>query len=245
MAELYYTAYMDETGHAADDNQRFCGMAGFFQKADDWEILEGLWKDTLKRFGVEYMHMKEFGPSIGIFKSWKGDESKRREFFSELLSHLRKIHAIPFGSVYSLSAYRKLSGEDKGILNDPYLKSLSDCVGIPALVLQEKPPEVKFSVMFSEQSEFRHRAAKIFELFRAMYSFGERMRYPDFKNMKEFVQLQAADIIAYELNREFERRLYRPNDKPRYGYLSLLGWRTRRFRSIRSFFIRKKKFVAS
>ena len=40
--------------------------------------------------------------------------------------------------------------------------------------------------------------------------------------MRDVVQLQAADLIAYEMQKEYERRLYRSDSKPRYGYLELL-----------------------
>jgi hypothetical protein len=242
MAEIHYTAYMDETGHAADNAQRFCGMAGFVSTADKWDILKEHWQGTLKRFNVPYMHMKEFGPSAGIFKSWKNDDSRRKAFYGELLRHLRKIRAIPFGSIYSLDAYRKLSEEDQQILNEPYLKSLTDCVGIPAFLLQEKPSEVKYNVVFSEQSEFKHRAAKIYELFRAIYSIGERMRYPDFKDMRELVPLQAADIVAYELNREFGRQLYEPLKKRRYGY-GQLQWMANKTLPFMPFFFYSEEHI--
>jgi hypothetical protein len=81
---------------------------------------------------------------------------------------------------------------------------------------------VKYGVVFSEQAEFKHRATKTYDLFKAMYKIGERMMYPDFKNMRDLVPLQAADIIAYELNREFGRQLYKPTEKPRYGYGQIL-----------------------
>lgn len=45
--------------------------------------------------------------------------------------------------------------------------------------------------------------------------------YPDFKDTKDLVPLQAADIIACELNREFERQLYQPSREPRHGYRDL------------------------
>jgi len=41
---------------------------------------------------------------------------------------------------------------------------------------------------------------------------------PVFRDMREVVPLQAADIIAYEMHKEFDRQLYRPSAKPRYGY---------------------------
>jgi hypothetical protein len=36
--------------------------------------------------------------------------------------------------------------------------------------------------------------------------------------MRELVPLQAADIVAYEMYKEFERQLYRPSAEPRFGY---------------------------
>ena len=36
------------------------------------------------------------------------------------------------------------------------------------------------------------------------------------------VQLQAADIVAYELSKDFENRLKRPNDKMRFGLRQIL-----------------------
>jgi hypothetical protein len=72
MAEpLYYTAYMDETGHAAADDQHFCGMAGFLSTADKWQTLEGRWKQTLTRFGVDYMHMKSLVPQPESLRTGK------------------------------------------------------------------------------------------------------------------------------------------------------------------------------
>jgi len=213
-----YIAYMDETGHAGDDNQHFCGMAGFLATSDSWTVLDRKWKQTLNRFRVDYMHMKEYAHSKGVFTGWKGDESKRKAFYSELLSHLREIRAIPFGSIVSLDGYRKLSDEDKVLFTEPYLRSLADCVGIPAARLEEMSPEIKYSVVFSEQAEFRHKASKVHELFRAMYRIGERMKYPSFDNMMDLVPLQAADMIAYELHREFGRQVFSPEQKPRYGY---------------------------
>jgi len=51
-----------------------------------------------------------------------------------------------------------------------------------------------------------------------MYSIGERMKYPDFDDMKDVIPLQAADIVAYELNREFRRQLETPTKPQEYGY---------------------------
>src|SRR6266581_4226110 len=122
---------MDETGHAADDAQRFCGMAGFLATADRWQIFEDRWNEVLKDYGARYMHMREFVPSRKEFLGWK-NQTKKERFYRELLKVLRDIKAIPFGSIISLNGYRRLSDKDRELFNEPYLRSLADCVGIPA-----------------------------------------------------------------------------------------------------------------
>jgi len=49
-----------------------------------WKTLADLWTDVLKEFGVPYFHSKEFTVSAGPFKSWKGDEPRRRRFVQAL-----------------------------------------------------------------------------------------------------------------------------------------------------------------
>jgi len=218
MADLYHIAYMDETGHAADDAQMFCGMAGLLAPAYKWKVFEDNWNAVLKEFGIPYFHMKEFAHSEGVFEGWKGNETKRRDLFNKLLNKIAAIRAVPVGSITSLDAYRNLTPEDQVVHHDPYLRSLMDCSGLPGFVLQNQPSKVKFAVVFSQQAEFSHRAKRVYQMISQYFSFGQRMMYPDFKDMRDLVPLQAADIIAYELHREFERRLYYPDEKARYGY---------------------------
>ena len=222
MAEpVYYTAYMDETGHAAADDQLFCGMAGFIAPAEDWEIFEGKWKRVLRDFKIPYFHMREFAHSVGVFEGWKGKEAKRQKLFGSLLNKIAAIHPIPLGSITSLEAYRNLTPEDQIVYHDPYLRGLADCAGLPGMLLKDAPPEVKYAVVFSEQAEFRHRAESVYQVLKQYFSFSHRMMYPDFKDMRDLVPLQAADIIAYELHKEFERQLYKPDKEPRHGYKEL------------------------
>jgi hypothetical protein len=45
--------------------------------------------------------------------------------------------------------------------------------------------------------------------------------------MRDLVPLQAADVVAYELKKEHERRLYEPEKQPRYGFQMLLKMTSR------------------
>jgi hypothetical protein len=96
------------------------------------------------------------------------------------------------------------------------------CVYLPAWRTENASPDVTVAIVFAEQSEFKHMARLLLEDFKENYPAAKRFDPPDFGDMKKVVPLQAADIVAYELHKEFERRRYRPQDKQRYGYVELL-----------------------
>jgi hypothetical protein len=59
-------------------------------------------------------------------------------------------------------------------------------------------------------------------LVRQKHPYGQCLESPVFRDMKKIVPLQGADIVAYELFKECERRSYRPNDDPRWAWSELL-----------------------
>jgi hypothetical protein len=107
-------------------------------------------------------------------------------------------------------------------VGDPYHFCLMGCVYMPARRTENASPEVRVAVVFSEQSEFKNMAGLLLNDFKQNHAQGDRFDTPVFRNMKAVVPLQAADIVAYELYKEFERRRYRPEDDQRYGYLELM-----------------------
>lgn len=88
--------------------------------------------------------------------------------------------------------------------------------------MQDDPPNVKLTIVFSEQAEFKGIAKEVFHVYKTEHDSDNRLNTPDFEDMKTVVPLQAADIVAYEFYKEVERRQYRPEGKPRYGYEQLV-----------------------
>lgn len=219
------TAYCDETGNTKDPTQKFVGMAGFVARAKEWEILERKWKFILREFKVPYFHMKEYAHSIGVFKEWKGKEDKRRKIFSSLLKTIKDAQPLPIGCIFSAEDFRSLSERDQKLIDDPYYLSFIACLAIPCLFLQDSPPEIKLATVFGEHGVFASKAAGFHERVRGTYAIGDRLYAPTFRDMREFVPLQAADIMAYELYKEADRQRHRPEDDSRHGIIELVKLR--------------------
>jgi hypothetical protein len=219
-----FSAYMDETGHSQDEGQRFVGIAGLIAPVANWEAFERKWKATLKVFKLPYFHMKEFAHSTQTFKGWGSSEAKRQKLFGKLLLHMETAHPIPFGAIVPMERYRSFTKEQQGYFRDPYFLCFQSLVAACSSILEfrKAPDEEKVALIFSDQGEFKNRALQIYKKVEKTEVYIRRSTPPIFRDMREFVPLQAADIVAYEMHKEFERQLYKPNEKPRFGYQKMV-----------------------
>lgn len=218
------TAYADETGHSRDEQQKFVGMAGLLAPALNWEAFERKWKATLasKEFNIPYFHMKEFAHSKETFKDWEGNERRRRKLFGRLMLHIETALALPFGVIIPMDELRKFTKEQQELLLDPYFLCFQSVTAACTTFLDfhNLPKEEKIALVFSEQGEFKNRALQIYDGVMKLEgtSIHRSTSSPTFRDMREIVPLQAADIVAYEMYKEFERHLYKPNAETRFGY---------------------------
>jgi hypothetical protein len=214
------TGYIDETGHSKDERQRFVGVAGLVAQAEHWEVFERKWKETLNVFKLPYFHMKDFACRRKYYEGWS--EPKRQKLFGKLMRIIATTHPFPVGAIVSLDDYRSFPAEDREMMEDPYHFCLMGCVYLPAWRTENASPDVRLSIVFSEQSEFKNMAGLLLDDFKQNHTEGQRFDTPVFEDMKMVVPLQAADIVAYELYKEFERRRYRSEAEQRYGYKELI-----------------------
>lgn len=215
-----FSAYMDETGHSRDERQKFVGIAGLIAPVASWETFERKWKATLKAYKLPYFHMKEFAHWEKTFRDWKDKEAKRKKLLGKLILHIETTHPLPFGAIMPMDAFRSFTKEQQGYLRDPYFLCFQSLVAACSSILEGKkvPDEEKVALIFSDQVEFRSRALEIYKNVEDAGFYVRRSTPPVFRDMREDMALQAADIIAYEMHKEFERRLHRPTAVPRYGY---------------------------
>src|SRR5688500_10165989 len=132
---------------------------------------------------------------------------------------MEAAHPFPIGSILPMSGYRKLAIDLDSIFSDPYYIGFGNVISfVAAFLVNETPPQEKAALVFSDQVEFRHKALSFYESVTDLAQLGKKTTPPDFRDMRDLVPLQAADIVAYELYKEYERKLYRPTAEPRFGY---------------------------
>lgn len=226
MAALHLTSFMDETGHADDPKLHFAGMAGFVAPIGVWKVFEQHWNDLLAKAGVsESFHMKDFAHSQGQFRSWKGNEELRRIFFGRLLEIVRETNADPVGAIVSVTDFKTLTpSQQSSFGHDPYFIAFQKCTRGAASSAVLEAADEKVDMVFAFQTEFGASAQKLWHAMKAsnIHKISERMGGFATSTPAEQCALQAADLFAYELLKEFENRINRPQDRMRYGLRQII-----------------------
>jgi hypothetical protein len=218
------SSYMDETGHSDDPAVEYVGMAGFVAPAGVWEVFESAWDDLLCNAGLsEPFHLKDFAHSRGQFESWKGKEDIRRAFLGQAIKLIVETRATPIGAIVSLSAFRTLTERQQVNFLDPYYIAFQTCTrGAAIEAIYEKPDE-RVAMVYSYHSEYGGRAEQLWHVMKKTYDHGNRMGSYASATPADLNPLQAADIFAYELSREFENRVKRPNAEMRWPLQQIIG----------------------
>lgn len=161
--------------------------------------------------------MKDFAHFRGFFVDWS--EQRRQKLLGKLLTHLESINPIPIGVIFDMNALRSLPPEKQEHLAEPYLLSCAAMLSLTAGLLEQIGLKKQAKIIFSDQVQFRDCAKHFYEYALGRDSLvGKLIAPPQFGEMREVIPLQAADIIAYELYKECDRRVNTPSRQPRYGF---------------------------
>lgn len=231
------TAYFDESGHSKDPKLRFCGMGGLIADSSAWETLSDIWRAALKDAGVTGpFHMRHYAHRRGEFKGWT--EERRQALFGRLVDAIVTIDAVPTGCVVSLDDFNAAPDFLKKFYREPYFMAFQ--MVTRGAALQALPKTIPFepetvAMVFAEQleygattsgSEAQERQAgaaqQLWIAMKNMTTYGQWMSSFSTDSPDKVPALQAADLFAYELTKEFENLVNRPEDDMRWALRRIL-----------------------
>jgi hypothetical protein len=198
-----FTAYFDESGTHTNQGNDIIVVGGYLAKDTQWIEFEREWKEALAQEGVSLFHMKDFESRRGEFKESKGWTNERRiRFLQKLIGIIKRRMGSGVGIALSMSAYNEVIVGTRGeLLGNPYLFCVRGCLILVNYVSDKynRPDPVSYVI----ENGAGHNS-KVNQAFREMYVSEEyrthfRLGSLEFKDKRESVQCQAADLWAYEI----------------------------------------------
>lgn len=193
----------DESGEHNPNLVRLTN-AGCISSFAQWQNFEVLWKRALADENLAMFHMADFEANEGEFKPWRGNSERQKKFLNRLLAILTENIAVVAG------ASRRVPLGRHSKFRQSFSSNVSELIKkLPSSIANFYNEEISF--VFARHMEFGdERAAKYCEQLRvAIPNLG--ICYADCP--KKTVQLQAADLVAYEIKKQKE------------GYTNRYPWR--------------------
>jgi hypothetical protein len=233
---LFLTAYFDESGDFDNPNLNFTGMSGFIAPTKVWEKIEDRWNGIihLPEYDLKkFFHMKHFVHKKGQFKGW--DDTKKDGLYELLIAAIVEEGAIPTGCIVSNSAFKSLSARQQAVLRSPYKTALQECIRgaccqaiafDPETVAMVFAAQKDFGTVKAKGEEFPDNSGDTEKLFYAIKKnipkLGQYMGMYSSGEMKDSVPLQIADVIAWEMTKEYESIVGSPVRRIRKSYERLM-----------------------
>lgn len=210
-----FRGYCDES---EETNSEIVVVAGLIAPTARWERFETDWKLVLASYGIDYFHAVEFYHSDGPWKrgtQWDA-ESYRASFIAKLLSVVQALETKPDVAVVSLvwkKDYKLIFPKHdivKMSVGTAYTVGCTGCWWLGAKWMEEQVKSEKICFFFDDGHEHIGDAAVAYQKAKNYPPYAERYKMGGiiFTNDKDFVPLQAADLLAYGVMRNMRARGY-------------------------------------
>jgi hypothetical protein len=229
-----FTLYCDDSGtHKGSD----IAVAGcYISTVEQWEHFKRNWKeiDEREHFGV--FHMADFVAKKKQFAlpEWQ-DEDKRNRTIRALVSTIKIRAKIGFCAAIQKSAFEEVMTDDiRGRFgNNHYAFAIRLCTALVDQWRRKHGYTERVQYVFDRVSEGKGDIDAMFNIYAsggtdALHRYGIFEDCWSFQNKADVVQLQAADIWAYESFRYMRdclipEKLHGIKTKPRGSYTALRG----------------------
>ena len=200
--------YLDDSGHHADSP--YCIVAGYWGSANEWGKFEREWQNVLDLEGIDEFHAVELWNARRSFENWS--DEKKRELVSRLLGIIETRKIYPVACEVNVKDWEDLSPIEKRWISrtenekqhTPTHMSLMRTVLRSAQYCHR---DLKMNYLFDKsQSKINSVIENVFnDVIEDIKSIDSllvnRIGTFSFKNSKESPPLQAADLIAYEVQK--------------------------------------------
>ena len=224
-------SYFDDSGNSSMQGDPYLTLAGLAAPDTCWDDFKKDWESTLKhheapeRNGIPYFHAVEAFHGNGGFQDWdrSGDKEKVLNLFYGLTkvihSHARDFGKSPkeiitFSCCVRFGAYeftKKKIVEPKPIQYICFDHCLAIVLGYAEFKADNNGNPLLVEPFFGHEDQFFHKLRKLYrDAAEKDHELAYRMNIPNAKDGRTLYPLQAADLLAWTLNRCYNKGV---NDK--------------------------------
>jgi hypothetical protein len=221
--------YCDES---YDKESRVYAMGGYIARDRDWAKISRRWRNTCLRYGVPFFHAADCEDGRGEFRGMS--KEKRISLKTELVDAICDPHdgAVGFGIGTYIGDYEQVRNSSvdaaRAMPQKHYFWCFQHIVAQICEQLNSFGATAKTAFIFDQQEEFSGRAKIMYDGIKKDFpSYAARMGSISYQDKREFVPLQIADNLAYEVMKEYLNKRFDPSRAERIALTRMkpaIGW---------------------
>jgi Protein of unknown function (DUF3800) len=205
-------------------DKRVYVIGGYVARRKTWDVLARQWKARRLQDGISCFHAADCEGGWDEFERLSKDQ--RRELKTDLIAIVNQHPVSGFGSAILIEDWHKVrESHPKGpdvLGQSPYFLCLQLVLSALAERFNEENPGVRTSLVFEEQEEFSGRAKALYDDFKALnFSYASRLTTLTYASKKQFVPLEVADNVAYEVMKEMLNNRWDPGRDVRKSFRAM------------------------
>jgi hypothetical protein len=221
-----WSVYFDDSG--THSHSPIAVAACYIAPAPQWRKFVRAWNNVLKREGFGVFHMTEFNARQGAFRGW--DDDKRNAVIQKLIRIIRQYTTQGFAVALPKADYDAVMPADLRLkmANHHYSWCVKLCCG--QIEKWRKKCSLTVPMQYVFESGTRGATGEVLNTLTkyaktqkdALERYGLESKGFSFKKKDDAVQLQAADILAWETCHQMRNVVFGSNPKiPRKSYSEL------------------------
>ena len=212
-------AYFDDSGKESTPTEPFVCMAGYLADDSFWLQNATRWRQQLLRHGISCVHMRDLIPMQGEYKNLGWDGAKRNAVLGDFINIIKQTQLVGFGVGVDARAWRDLR-ELYPKLDDVQTFCFARIMRMVTDRIKLVAPKDFVAVYFDFDPEFGAVRLRLFnEIWRKDADARTFLMSLTFADMKTYMPLQAADLLAWETRKELVQKAGGWDSTPRYKEL--------------------------
>ena len=218
---LVIRGFFDDSGKESDLDNRIVCISGYLAVDQMWNMFNEGWRHRLLRYGVSWLHMKDFMHDQGEYSQLglKDDWPKKRAIIEDFIYVIRASNLIGFGVAVDANTWRTIPksvtqeyGTAQEFCFQRIMRMVAERVKISA-------PRDVVAITFDCDINFTPARFKRFLAVRQQNpSANEIFQSFSISEPKVFLPLQAADLLAWQTRKELMRKLQGYESKPEFNF---------------------------
>jgi hypothetical protein len=210
-----YTVYVDESvqyERLNNQGRKLYAVTAYVATFDRWLELEQRWREILRHFGSPPFHFSDFMARKGDYICLEWRNEKRNDYVAALAATAAEHTIMGCGTcIFEDDYVQGVPADLREKWKDPYYFCIWGTLALIAdsETLFKKSLPKPLWVLFEEKDAFAGSALRLFSAFKRQRNHSGLFGSAAFGAKKDFMPLQAADLLVSVVNRRFKEMVFK------------------------------------